>query len=201
MIALIPAKKNSKRLPNKNIKKINGKPLIWYSINAALNSKKISKVIVSTDCKKIAKMSVKFGAEVPFLRPKKLSGSKTPLIYVCKHALSFMKKKVNNNYSEIVVLQPTSPLRTSKDIDNCINIYKNKNADIVTSFYEAKPREWYKELDKDGKFDSFVSKKNYIYQTAKKNYLLNGAIYVFSEKFFNSKKNKNYYGYIMPKKR
>ena len=160
MIAIIPAKKNSKRLPNKNIKKINGKPLIWYSINAALNSKKISKVIVSTDCKKIVNISKKYGAEVPFLRPKNLSGSKTSLIEVCYHALDAVKKLEQKNYNEIVALQPTSPLRTSKDIDNCINIYIKKKADLVTSFYEAKPKEWYKELGSDGRFKHLLSGDN-----------------------------------------
>lgn len=202
MIAIIPAKKNSKRLPNKNIKQINGKPLIWYTIKSALNSKNISKTIVSTDCKKIAKMSIKFGAEVPFLRPKNLANSKTPTIKVCKHALNFFKKKEKRNYKEIIVLQPTSPLRTSQDIDNCIKIFKKKKADLVASFSEAKPKQWYKELMKDGKFDQFMSKDNNGNQSSKKNFLVNGAVYIFSKKFFNTKiKKKICYGYIMPKKR
>ena len=202
MIALIPAKRNSKRLPNKNIKNINGKPLILYTINAALKSKKISRVIVSTDCENIAKMVSNFGAEVPFLRPKKLCGTKTSLIDVCGHALNYFKKKENINPSGIVALQPTSPLRNDNDINKCINLFKKKNADLVASFYETKPKQWHKELSDDGRFKNFISGNNYVYQTAKKNYLLNGAIYIFNSSFFNKKKKNNYfYGYVMPKKR
>ena len=87
MIAIIPAKEYSSRLKNKNLKLLNGKPLIYYTIKAALKSKYIKRVIVSTDSKKIAKISQKMGAEVPFIRPKKLTKINTTLVEVCVHAL------------------------------------------------------------------------------------------------------------------
>ena len=87
MLAIIPAKKRSKRLPNKNIKLLLGKPLIAYTIAEAQKSKYINRVIVTTDCSKIAKISKKYGAEVPFLRPKKLTTDHSGKLEVCKHVI------------------------------------------------------------------------------------------------------------------
>ena len=202
MLAIIPAKKNSKRLPNKNIKSFNGKPLIWYSISEAKKSKKISNILVSTDSYKIAKISKKFGANVPFLRPKKISKGDSTLLDVCKHALNFIESKNNKKYSSVIVLQPTSPLRVHKDIDNAIKIFNKKKADVIASFSEAKPTEWHRELSHTGQFKKYISRKNSIYQKTKKNYLLNGSIYIFSYDFLKAKKKKfKFFSYIMPRER
>ena len=190
MLAIIPAKKKSKRLPNKNIKLFNGKPLIWYSISEAKKSKKITNILVSTDCPKIAKISKKFGANVPFLRQKKFCKSDSTLLDVCKHVLNSIESKNNKKFSSVIVLQPTSPLRVHKDIDNAIEIFKKKKADVVASFSEAKPIEWYRELPRTGQFKKYISRKNSIYQKAKKNYLLNGSIYIYSYDFLKAKKKK-----------
>lgn len=104
----------------------NGKPLIWYSISEAKKSKKISNILVSTDCPKIAKISKKFGANVPFLRQKKFCKSELTLLDVCKHVLNSIESKNNKKFSSVIVLQPTSPLRVHKDIDNAIEIFKKK---------------------------------------------------------------------------
>lgn len=115
ILALIPARGDSKGIPNKNIQKIGGKYLIEYTINSAKRSKLIDKIIVSTDSKKIASISKKLGAEVPFLRPKKISIDKSPTIEVIKHTLGFLS---NNQFyvpDIILLLQPTSPFR-SKDL-------------------------------------------------------------------------------------
>ena len=101
-IAVVPARQNSKRLKNKNIKSFLGKPLIYYSINEAKKSNFISEVVVSTDSKRIAKISEKFGAIVPFLRNKKLSGDKIETIDVIndlykKYIYKKKKNKTNNN--------------------------------------------------------------------------------------------------------
>ncbi len=202
MIALIPAKKVSTRLKNKNLAKLNNKPLIWYTINEAKKSKSISRIIVSTDCEKIKKISVKYGAEVLFKRPKKFCSHTTSLLDVCNHAINWLKinekqKKVHS----LVALQPTSPLRKYYDIDNCVKIFKKKGADLVTTFCIAKPKGWYKELNKKKTFNKFLSKKNLATQTAKKNFLLNGAVYIFSEKFLINRRSKKNYAYIMPKER
>jgi len=95
-ICLIPARKGSKRIKNKNIKIFFGKPLISYAINVAKKSNLFDKIIVSTDCIKIKKISEKFGAEVPFIRPNNLSNDKSTDIDVVKHFLNFCKKKEIN---------------------------------------------------------------------------------------------------------
>ena len=202
MLAIIPAKKNSKRLPNKNIKLLNGKPLIAYTIQAAKKSKVIDRIIVSTDCPKIASISRKYGAEVPFYRPKKLTGNKIGKVEVCRHVIKLLNKKEAIKYENIIVLQPTSPLRIARDIDESFKIFKKKKANSVISFSQTKPMQWYYELKQSGKFKTI--KKNYkISKKSKINFVLNGAIYIFKTNFILKYKNykSNSYYYIMPKKR
>ena len=95
VFALIPARSGSKRLKNKNILQINNKPLIYYTISKSLKSKYINYTLVSTDSNKISKVSTKFGAKVPFLRPKSLSTDKSKMIDVIKHSINFLEKKKN----------------------------------------------------------------------------------------------------------
>lgn len=131
ILAIIPARGGSKGVPLKNIKKLNKIPLIEYSIIAAKKSKLINRVIVSTDNKKIAKISRELNAEVPFLRPKKISGDYIPIKDVVKHVINFLR---NQQYfpDVIVILQPTSPFRTSQDIDIAIKKFlKNKPTSLV----------------------------------------------------------------------
>lgn len=132
IVAIIPARGGSKGIPLKNIKKLLGKPLIEYTINAALNSKKINKVIVSTDNEKIARISRSLGAEVPFLRPKKTSTDSSNSIDVIKHALKKLEKS-KFIPDIIVILQPTSPFRTSQMIDKSIDLLrKSKSTSIIS---------------------------------------------------------------------
>tara|TARA_E500000178_G_scaffold342217_1_gene387115 strand:- start:426 stop:1106 length:681 start_codon:yes stop_codon:yes gene_type:complete len=114
-IAIIPARGGSKRIKNKNLKNFFGKPLISYSILAAKKSKLFKRIIVSTDDKKIKKISEKYGAEVPFLRPKNISGDKTKAQDVFIHAIRYLeRKKVKFNY--VCGIYPTAPLLQIKDL-------------------------------------------------------------------------------------
>ena len=132
IVAIIPARGGSKGIPLKNIKKLFGKSLIEHTINAALNSKKINKVIVSTDNEKIARISKSLGAEVPFLRPKKISTDSSNSIDVIKHALKKLEKS-KFIPDIIVMLQPTSPFRTSQMIDKSIDLLtKSKSTSIIS---------------------------------------------------------------------
>ena len=203
MIAIIPAKKNSKRLPNKNIKILNKKPLIAYSIEAALKSKLITRVIVSTDSVKILNIAKKYGAEVPFLRPKKLCASKSSLKDVCKHAVKFIEIKENIKIKEVMALQPTSPLRTSSDIDNSIKIFKRKKADFLTSTSKTKPIEWNCYIRKNSSLFSVTKEKILSSQESRQTLILNGAIYIYSKNFLCNKNffTKKTYTYIMPTNR
>ena len=116
VIALIPARGGSKSIKKKNIKLLNGKPLIFYTIKAAQKSKLIDRIIVSTDDKKIKKVAIRYGAEVPFMRPKKISGDNVLDYPVMEHAIK--KLNLNNKKDNVLVfLRPTMPLRTHRDID------------------------------------------------------------------------------------
>jgi len=136
IICIIPARGGSKSIPQKNIKIICGKPLFVWSILAAKSSKYIDRVIVSTDDKKISDISKKWGVEV-LDRPKKYATDKATTIQVLQHAI-----KEVPNYDIIVLLQPTSPLRTGKLIDEAISRFLLKKADTLATGYICKEYEW-----------------------------------------------------------
>ncbi len=173
-LAIIPARKNSKSLKNKNIKKFKNKPLIYWTIKSALASKYISDVFVSTDCKKIANISIKYGAQVPFLRPKKLADDNTSTIKVLQHVLTILR-----DYDYLILLQPTSPLRSTKDIDDAIVKLLKKNATSLVSvtkvrehpslMYTIKKNDTLHKISK-----SPLSRR----QDFTELFLLNGAIYI-----------------------
>jgi len=137
-IALIPARIGSTRIKKKNIKLLKGKPLIYYTIKASLKSKFISRTIVLTDSKEIKKISKKYQAEVPFLRPKNISKKNTLMTTTVKFAIKKLNLKEKKSKTFIVLLPPTSPLRQAKDIDNaCRIIKKNKRADCLVSTFRV----------------------------------------------------------------
>ena len=135
-ICVIPARGGSKRIPRKNIKEFNGKPIIAYSIEASLKSNCFSQVIVSTDDDEISEVAKKYGALVPFVRPDELSNDYAGTISVIKHAIEWMEN--NNNYIESVCcLYATAPFIQSKIISKAYQQLKNSNSDCyfsVTSF-------------------------------------------------------------------
>jgi len=207
VIAVIPARGGSKGLPGKNIKVINGKPLIWYTINAAKNSRYIKNIIVSTNDNEIAEIAKKYDAEIPFMRPKELARDDSLAIDNYIYTIDRLNKEFNYGIVEFVVLQPTSPLRTSLDIDNATKIFIEKKADSVISVSEAiHPPVWSKTIDEKGilrdYFDIKIGNKNR--QDIEKAYMPNGAIFVF--KFSLLKEKYSYYldktyPYIMPLER
>ena len=123
LLGIIPARGGSKGIKNKNLRKVLTKPLIYYTIRDALSYKDIYKTIVSTDSVEIAEVAKKCGAEVPFIRPKKLAKDNTPMLEVLKHALLKCEQKYSIKIQGIVLLDPTSPLRTRGDIKAMINIF------------------------------------------------------------------------------
>ena len=118
ILAIVPARGGSKGIPHKNIQELAGKPLIFYTINAAKKSKHIAKIIVTTDSKKIAKISTSYGAEVPFLRPKNISQDGSSTLQAIKHVLREIKNNQSYIPDMILILQPTSPLRTTELIED-----------------------------------------------------------------------------------
>lgn len=122
-IGLIPARGGSIRLPNKNLLSFAGKPLIEWTILAGLKCESISELYVSTDSEEIASVASRCGAQVPFLRPAHLSGNETSTQSVIKHFLETMRMNHHSEPTALVLLQPTSPLRLSSDIQHAINIF------------------------------------------------------------------------------
>jgi len=120
ILALIPARSGSKRVPNKNIRRLAGKPLIVYTIEAALKSKRINRVIVSTDSQQIASIAKEHGAEIPFIRPKEISQSNSTEMEFFNHALNWLQDHEKYEPDLIVLLYPTSPLRKVESIDSAI---------------------------------------------------------------------------------
>lgn len=204
MIAIIPARGGSKGLPGKNIKLLNGLPIIAYTITAALNSKHISKVIVNTDDVEIAEVAKQYGAEIPFMRPSHLATDTALATDVLKHSVIELEKLGNREVGEIILLQPTSPLRTTEDIDNAIELYRNKNADSVISYCkEAHPIRWHKYVTEDLKFKDIFDAKLTNRQDEKPTYYPNGAIYILKKELIEQGKyyTPNSYAYIMPHNR
>ncbi len=137
IVAVIGARGGSKSIPDKNIKLFNGKPLIAWAILNAKKSQLLDRVIVSTDSPKIAKIAKKYGAEVPFLRPKELATPTIGLEPVLKHAYSWLLENEEYKADALLLLPVTNPLRQPFHIDEAIKIFKNKKADSVVSVNET----------------------------------------------------------------
>jgi len=137
VLAIIPARGGSKGLPGKNIKMLANYPLLAYSIKAALDSPLITKVVVSTDSPQIAEIAVKFGAEVPFIRPAKYALDLSTDLEVFFHALEWLKKNEHYSPDLVVQMRPTSPIRFLDVIENCITTIQNSSADSLRTVTEA----------------------------------------------------------------
>lgn len=133
VLAVVPARGGSKGVPGKNIKKLGGKSLIGWTIEAGLKSKGITRLIVSTDYDDIAQEAKKCGAEIPFIRPSEFAQDKSPTIDVIRHALEALEKEEGYKPDAVLILQPTTPFRTADDIDSAIETFFAHNADCVVS--------------------------------------------------------------------
>jgi len=153
IVGIIPARGGSVGVPLKNIKPLNGQPLIEYTIKAAQDSGCLDRIIVSTDHDETAKVSKDCGAEVPFRRPADISEDVDTEL-VLQHAVKYLENEENYEVNAVVLLQPTSPFRKSSTIRECVKIYKSKkDADSVVSVnnVEAYRPEWMLTIDKNHK--------------------------------------------------
>ena len=180
-LAIVPARGGSKRLPRKNILDLNGKPLIAWSIESGLKSRYIDEVMATTDDNEIVEVSKKYGANVPFKRPGELANDHTTRSEVIRHAIEFYQDELGEKFDYLVLLQPTSPLRSEKDIDNAIEFMFEKKGDAVVSVCELEhPIHWSDTLPKDKNMSKFLN--NIAVQSRsqdlEKYYRLNGAIYI-----------------------
>lgn len=205
-IAIIPARSGSKGLKDKNIKELNGKPLIAYSIDAALESKQFDKVFVSTDSQKYADIAIEYGADASFLRSEKNSSDLAGSWDVVREVIDVLKSK-GEEYDEIMLLQATSPLRSSIDIINAIELLHNKNGNAVVSLTECDHSPiWCNTLPEDCNMDNFDREeyKDLPRQVLPTFYRYNGAIYLVTANELQKKDKMlehGCYAYIMPQKR
>lgn len=178
--ALIPARGGSKSIPRKNIVPVGGKPLIAWTIEAALGSKLLDRVYVSTDDEEIASVSRAHGAEVPFMRPAELASDEAGSLGVALHALDWMSAH-GGEPDYLLLLQPTSPLRTTEDIDGAIRLAEEHDASAVLGVCEASPHPWLaRQISAEGVLSDFfpLEKKPTRRQDYPPAYMINGALYL-----------------------
>lgn len=205
MVGIIPARGGSKTVPRKNIKPLSGKPLIYYTIREAKKSSYLSRIIVSTEDKEIAEIASNYGAEV-MERPEELAGDDTPTLPVLQHILGCLAEKEDYRPEVVVVLQPTSPLRTVEDIDGAIKKSLETNCDSVVSICETEhPPYLMYTLDGD-KLKPVIKEGEKISrrQDAPQVYRLNGAVYVTYRDIImkeNRVLGRDTRAYIMPQER
>lgn len=200
VLAIIPARGGSKGVPRKNIRLLNGKPLIAWTIEEAQKSKYIDSLVLSSDDEEIMKVAKEYGCAVPFKRPQELAKDETPGIDPVLHAINELPR-----FDYIVLLQPTSPLRTVEDIDGCIEKCINHNAVVTIVEAEQNPY-WMYTLNDEQQMQSFIPMKDTPVrrQDLPKVYGLNGAVYVAKVRWLLETKSfitKETIGYVMPRER
>jgi CMP-N,N'-diacetyllegionaminic acid synthase len=205
-LAVIPARGGSKGIPRKNIMPLHGRPLIQYSIEAALSVKGVEKVLVSTDDSEIAGISAELGAWVPFSRPDALSTDQAKTIDVLKHAISETEKLLEKRFEHVILLQPTSPLRRKDDIEAAIEIYLENSADSLQSVSPSLVHPYLLRTIQNNSLSPFLKQTdpNLRRQDLDEVYQLNGAIYIVKRDLLLNQDTivgSNNVGYVMPKER
>jgi len=182
IVATICARGGSKGVPGKNIRLLCGKPLIVHTIEVAKKCQLINRIIVSTDAPEIAEIAKASGAEVPFLRPKELATDDAPKLTVIKHAIQFLESEEGYHTDIVVDLDPTSPLRTEKDIEACVRMVMDEGADNVFSVTKAHRNPYFNMVEViDGKVQLVKQLAQAVIrrQDAPQVYDLNASIYVW----------------------
>ena len=195
VLAIIPARGGSKGIPRKNIRLLSGKPLITWTIDEAKKSKYIDKTIVSTDSQEIANIAIKYGVEIPFIRPTELAKDETPSSDVIINTLQWFERNQNQKFDLLILLQPTSPLRNSYQIDAALKDFiSNPSNKCLVSVKEVEESPyWMKIIDTDHYLKNFTLKQNNFTrrQDLPKVYILNGAIYIMRTADFMNYKSFN----------
>ena len=195
VLAFIPARAGSKRVENKNIRLLNGKPLIGYTIEAARKSGHINRIVVSTDSEEIASVSKQFGAEVPFLRPEEISQSDSTEMQFFEHALDWFLKNENYEPELIVLLYPTSPFRKPETIDGAVEeMLRHPEADSIRSIRLCSEHPYKMWVIEDGCLKPFVKGADpnihtFSYQLLPTVYIQNASIYITRPSTIRNKKS------------
>ena len=209
-LGVIPARGGSKGIPKKNIKELNGKPMIAYTIeaaNRAIEAGAMNRCIVSTDSEEIAEISRAYGAEVPFMRPDYLGGDKIKSVDVILHALSFMED-MGERYDAVITLQPTSPMRTAEDLIGGIREFDEGDKDSLIAVYEdikANGFNYYRMGENNiGLAEHKEHNTGIRRQEMKPMYVRNGALYISTVGLLRERKliiGDQPLLYVMPKER
>lgn len=204
-LAVIPARSGSKGLKDKNIKILNGKPLLVYTIEAAKQSGLFEEIFVSTDSEKYAKIALEWGANVPFMRRDELATDTTSSWEVVKNAI-ITYQEMGKKFETVALLQPTSPLRTAEDIIAGYNMMKEKDANIVVAVCEVDHSPlWSNILPQDLSFINFINQDlvNKPRQKLPTYYRVNGALYIAKTEYLMSANNNIYadksFAFVMSK--
>jgi len=207
VLGIIPARGGSRSIIRKNLKHLQGKPLLSYTITEALRAKRLQMVIVSSDDDEIISTSRKYGAEVPFVRPQHLASDNALAIDVVQHAVDTLESK-GEKFDIIVMLQPTSPLRIAEDIDNCIDLLISTKATSVISVERVGANHPFrmKLIDSEGRLHDYANEvvENLPRQKLPEIYIRNGAIYatrrdvLINERSFKGRDSR---AYVMPPER
>ncbi len=204
VLGLIPARGGSKGFPRKNLHPVQGRPLIALTADAARASRRLDRVILSTDDGEIASAGRALGIETPFLRPAELALDTTPTLPVIQHALRFCDD-AGDRFDAVCLLQPTSPMRTAADIDACVELLETSGADSVFSMF-AVPHHynphWVFEPDEQGRLRLATGEERIIprRQELPPAYHREGSIYLTRRAVLvegNSLYGKNIRGYLM----
>lgn len=200
VLALIPARGGSKGIKDKNIRDLCGKPLIAYTIDAALQCAYIDDVVVTTDSEQIAHTACEYGARVPFIRPLALAEDRSRTIDAVLHAVRELERQ-GERYEVLILLQPTSPLRSSRDIEASVELFREKNEESVVSVSLVQdPPVLIRELDDSGILHPVLKTGSTVRrQDMKEYYRVNGGIYInrINEITEDTSFNDNKYGYRM----
>ena len=208
VLFIITARGGSKGIPKKNIKILGKLPLIAYNIISAQKCNIKKRIIVSTDDPEIAEVALRYGAEVPFKRPKELATDEASSIDVVIHAMEWIEENDKEFYDYVCLLQPAAPFVTYKNIEEAIEIIQKNNSDTLLGVKEADMNTVFiHELDENGKlsyhYGAIQRLSSLRRQDMKKQYMLNGCIYIAKWEYM--KVNKTFHGtnsepYIMPRK-
>ncbi|WP_282097033.1 cytidylyltransferase domain-containing protein [Legionella pneumophila] len=190
ILAIIPARAGSKRLPGKNIKLLAGKPLIAHTIDAALQSNCCEQVVVSTDSQEIADIAIQHGASVPWLRPASLSDDSSNIEDAVIDLLNNYKK-INVYFDSVLLLQPTSPFRKPETIREAVLMHKDIGYSVVSINKVYFKPSWYRTVDAQGNLCSPSIFKTIDISESEPIYKLNGAIYIATTKQLIT--NKSFY--------
>ncbi len=184
ILGVIPARAGSKGIKNKNLQSIANVPLIAYTIRQALRYAGIDRVIVTTDSKKIALVAVRYGAAVPFLRPKQLGRDRTPMLAVLKHALVECEKFYACRVKGVVLLDPTSPVREPKEMETMIKMFVRHQPDLLVAVTPSRRSPYFNMLVKETNgYARLISKKKFFRrQDAPRAFDITNTCWIFSRK-------------------